>query len=116
MLGEVWLSWYPKQDKPDELMRRPSIIVGETDDLVLAIKLTKEEKRKNDAFDTTVEDWEDAGLYMPSTARVSTVQNIPKSQLIHKLGSLNEGDESRVAEALDRYLLSKMKKANKEKK
>ena len=90
-IGEVWYAKFPYDDKPG-FTRRPVIILDIDSLLVLSVKVTKHEPRSSDKFDTPILYWQEANLRMVSTARISKVISIPKSDFIHKIGDLYPDD------------------------
>ncbi|HGH7177579.1 TPA: type II toxin-antitoxin system PemK/MazF family toxin [Bacillus wiedmannii] len=102
--GEVWYSFFPKDEDKTQTMERPCVIVCDAGDEVVAIKLTKKDPRDEDAFDVPIIKWEEAGLKYPSTARVSKYEFVKKAQILNRKGKLDPADESRVAVSLQRYI------------
>jgi mRNA-degrading endonuclease toxin of MazEF toxin-antitoxin module len=102
--GEIWYANFPLEEDEAQTIRRPSIIVAAVDNQVVAIKITKHDPRKNDPFDVKIEHWIEAGLSVPSTARISKTKYIDKSQILNRKGELHPLDNERIAHRLKEYL------------
>lgn len=103
--GEVWYCDLPKEEKPEEIMRdRPCIIVDQNDEEFVVIKVTKHSPRKNDKYDTVIEKWRECGLSRPSTARISKIANLNRSQLKNCKGKLEVIDEINISKKLEEFL------------
>ncbi|HDR4520602.1 TPA: type II toxin-antitoxin system PemK/MazF family toxin [Bacillus cereus] len=102
--GEVWYANFPKEEDKTQLMERPCVIVCDAGDDVVAIKLTKTNPREEDEFDVSIVKWQEAGLKIKSTARVSKYEFINKGQILNRKGKLDPDDENRVAISLQRYI------------
>jgi mRNA interferase MazF len=90
--GDVWLANVFFKDKL-HYKQRPVIIVGNElalDVDVIIAPVTSQVQRNK--FDVVLEYWEDAGLLKPSIARTSKIISIHGTELISKLGTLNEHD------------------------
>jgi mRNA interferase MazF len=90
--GDVWLANVFFKDKR-QIKQRPVIIVGNElalDVDVIIAPVTSQLQRNK--FDVVLEYWEDAGLLKPSIVRTSKIISIHGSELISKLGTLNEHD------------------------
>lgn len=94
-IGEVWYANFPYEDKPGSA-KRPVVILDIDTLLVLSVKVTKHKPRENDKYDTPILYWKQAHLRMASTARVSKVISIPKSDFIHKIGDLHPDDFNEI--------------------
>jgi mRNA interferase MazF len=97
--GEVW-KMVDKQGKP-----RPVVIVNNMDivaelDHSVATVTSKGQRNK---YDVVLEDWEQAGLDVPSVVRCSKINTIYHNDLIHKYGDLSESDLANVIETIKSY-------------
>lgn len=102
--GDVWYSLFPKEEDKNDLMERPCIIVEEYEEEYLVIKITRHDPRTEDPFDTEIVDWSACGLKSPSTARISKVTLINKSQILNYKGHLTPYDEFVISEKLDEFI------------
>jgi mRNA-degrading endonuclease toxin of MazEF toxin-antitoxin module len=102
--GEIWYMNFPFEENETQTIQRPSIIVAEVDNQVVAIKVTKHDPRENDPFDVKIEYWKEAGLSVPSTARISKTKYIDKSQILNRKGELHPSDIECIAHRLKEYL------------
>jgi mRNA interferase MazF len=81
--------------------RRPVMVVWDGgDDDVLVAPVTSHPARP--PFDVGLTDWQQAGLRLPSTARVQKLATVEKSTVIRPLGRLTAGDLVRVKAAMSR--------------
>ncbi len=90
--GEVWFVSFPLEENPEKFTNRPVVVLNAKERLVLSVKITKHKVREDDAFDTPILYWSDAGLRMSSTARVSKIQLLDEDNFIFKIGDLHEDD------------------------
>ncbi len=94
--GDVWLANVYFKDK-HQFKRLPVIIVANEMALdidVIIAPVTSHLPRNK--YDVVLEYWEEAGLLKPSVARTSKIISIHGSELISRLGTLNEHDLSKV--------------------
>ena len=63
---------------------------------VLSVKITKHQPRATDPYDIPILYWEEAGLRLASTARVSKVMLLSKDSFIFQIGNLCEEDIERI--------------------
>ena len=73
---------------------------------VLSIKITKHKVREDDPYDTPIIYWEEAGLRLASTARVSKVILLTRDSFIFKIGDLDKDDLNRIEEKYNKYLIN----------
>ncbi len=85
-------------------MERPCIIVDELEDEYLVIKVTRHNPRIEDDFDIEIRDFRQCGLKSPSTARVSKITTIHKSQILNYKGHLTPYDEEVISDVLTSFL------------
>ena len=91
-LGDIYFAHFPLEEDNSKFIDRPVIIiVAEHPDLVV-IKITKTAPRANDPYDVPITYYKESGLKFPSTARVSKVITIDRSQLLFKIGKLQSDD------------------------
>lgn len=105
-LYDVWQLPFEYEDQPGVFKNRP-VIVGSIDEttvevFIVSVKVTSHPPRRNWPGEVPLQDWQEAGLTKPSTARCSQVARLPKS-LFHGrryYGRLSERDASAVHQAL----------------
>lgn len=93
---DVWMANFPYEEEDGRFSRRPLIILSCDPVIVLAVKVTKHEKRVWDSYDVEIEHWREAGLSLPSTARVAKTDVIPVSNLHDYKGHLQDDDIIRI--------------------
>ena len=103
--GEVWFVEFPLEEDPSRILNRPVVILDESVLGVLSVKITKHPPRASDPYDIPILYWEEAGLRLASTARVSKVIFLARDSFIFRIGSLCQEDMDRV-EATYREFLS----------
>lgn len=101
--GEVWFVGFPLEEEPDEMIKRPVVVLDENWFGILSVKITKHKVRKNDPYDVPVLYWEEANLRMASTARVSKTILLTKERFLFKIGNLHEEDLQRVEEMYRKF-------------
>lgn len=102
--GDVLLARLPFPDGAG-FKNRPILLVhdhGDSDLLVAPI--TSHHVRG--IADTRIEDWQAAGLRVPSTVRMSRLATLAKTVVLHELGSLTLRDISTTRRALREFLAS----------
>ena len=90
--GEVWFVGFPLEEKPNEILNRPVVVLDENKLGVLSVKVTKHKVRTEDPYDTPILYWQHAHLRFASTARVSKVINLKPEAFLKKLGDLHPDD------------------------
>lgn len=94
--GEVWFVEFPLEEDSSRILNRPVIVLDENVLGVLSVKITKHHPRVEDSYDIPILYWEEAGLRLASTARVSKVTLLSKDSFIFKIGDLLDEDMERV--------------------
>ena len=94
--GEVWFVEFPVEEIPEETTNRPVVVLNENLLEVLSVKITKHKPRKDDPYDIPILYWEEAGLRLASTARVSKTRMLLKDNFLYQLGELCEYDLNRI--------------------
>lgn len=100
--GDVLLARLPFPDGAG-FKNRPILVVydhGDSDLLVAPI--TSHHARG--IADTRIEDWQAAGLRVPSTVRMSRLATLAKSVVLRELGALTVRDASTTPQALREFL------------
>jgi len=85
--GEILLLRFPYSEGVGEA-RRPAVVLAQTDieDIVVS-KVTSVEQRGK--YDIVIEDWQRAGLILPSVVRIDKLATLSKSRVIRRLGQLH---------------------------
>lgn len=79
--------------------RRPALVLLNTGDAdVLVARVTSQSRQ--DAFDVEISDWGDAGLLLPSIARLHKLATLEKSLVVRTLGRLQQADHRAIAAVL----------------
>jgi len=98
--GEIWLAYDARSQK-----HRPFIIMSNKlagIDIDIHVNPTTTQPKRNQ-FDLDIEEWEEAGLDMPSVARCSKLHYIPHQRLKRKIGNLTGHDMERINQATREY-------------
>lgn len=103
--GDIWYADLPKEENPHEIMKdRPCVVIDEYEGEYAVIKITKHSPRKNDKYDVRIKYWKECGLSYPSTARISKISHIDRSQLDNYKGHLTEYDEIIIGKKLEEFV------------
>ena len=102
--GEVWFVEFPLEEDPNLILNRPVIVLDENILGVLSVKITKHQPRSTDPYDIPILYWEEAGLRLASTARVSKVTLLPRDSFIFRIGNLWAEDMERVEVLYKKFL------------
>lgn len=71
---------------------------------VLSVKITKHKAKIEDPYDIPIIYWDEAGLRLASTARVSKVTLLTKDSFIFKIGDFHKDDLKRVEDMYRKFL------------
>lgn len=74
---------------------------------VLSVKITKHKAKIEDPYDILIIYWDEAGVRLASTVRVSKVTFLTKDSFIFKIGNLNKDDLKRVEDMYRKFLSDK---------
>lgn len=102
--GEIVLLSSPLSDLT-EARQRPGLVLldtGEAD--ILVARVTSQAVR--DQFDIALEDWQAAGLLMPSIVRVHKLATLGKGIVRRRLGALTNHDWLGVRQASERLWIN----------
>ena len=102
--GEVWFVVFPFEEDTSKFTNRPVIVLDEDTLGVLSVKVTKHKVRDSDPFDTPILYWEQAGLRVASTARISKVMNLRADDFICIIGKLHPDDLKKIEEAYIKFM------------
>lgn len=93
---EIWRLAFVYEDQPDVTKERPAIVgvVDRGNDRALVVKVTGHGPRPEFPGEVRIEDWEQAGLEKPSTARCSKTMTVPLEAFenARKYGALSSRD------------------------
>lgn len=102
-IGEIWYANFPLEEDPSIYIKRPIIIADICLPNILAIKVTKHKPRINDQYDTSIMKYREAGLKLPSTARISKIVIINVSQISSRKGKLHPLDYNLIFNKLNEF-------------
>lgn len=102
--GEVWFVEFPLEEDPNRILNRPVVVLDENILGVLSVKITKHQPRATDPYDIPILYWEEAGLRLASTARVSKVMLLSKDSFIFRIGNLCQKDTERIEATYREFL------------
>jgi hypothetical protein len=103
-VGEVWYARFPLEEDASKYIERPVIIADVLLPDIAVIKVTKHNIRSNDSFDTPIIFFKEAGLKLPSTARISKLVIINESQIDNRKGKLHSIDQTVIFDKLNIFL------------
>lgn len=96
--GDVVLLSFPFKSN-DRATKRPALVLLDTGDadLVLARVTSRAARTANDV---EIEEWQEAGLLLPSIVRLDKLVTLEKKLVERTLGALAPSDKSKVGETL----------------
>lgn len=94
--GDLWFATVYFEDKPNEKKDRPVLVLEDRGNIFRALKLTHHEVRSYDKYDYALQEWQEAGLRMPTTVRVAYLLEIPKRSLKFRVGHATEEDMNNI--------------------
>jgi mRNA interferase MazF len=98
--GDVVLLSFPFSDGTAG-KRRPALVLLDTgDDDIVVARITSQIPPTN--FDIVLVDWQQAGLLLPSVARLHKLATLEKSLVTRHLGRLTPGDWAQVRSTVQR--------------
>lgn len=92
-IGEVWWVHFPFAEVDDE-KRRPAIVIDDDTIAILAMYVTSQDKAN--PFNVEITDWKEAGLSVPSWARIDRIVKIAEWRMNSKIGTLSERDLTKI--------------------
>ena len=96
--GDVLLVPLPFSDGTD-VKRRPILVVFDAGDAdLLVVPITSHAARS--AEDARLEEWQAAGLRLPSAARMAKFATVAKTTVLRRLGRLSESDRAQARQRL----------------
>jgi mRNA interferase MazF len=97
--GEIVLMSFPFSDSLST-KRRPALILLDTgDDDIIVTRVTSQLAQA--AFDVEIIDWRQAGLLLPSVARIDKISTLEKNLVEKRLGSLVSKDCMKVLKCIE---------------
>lgn len=106
-VGDVWWAKFPYEDNPNEYTIRPVVILDKDTVGLLSVKVTKHKTRDCDPYDTPIMYWNEAGLKLASTARVSKTMILDSSKFKELIGTLHPDDLQNIQEQYMKLINSK---------
>lgn len=100
VFADILLVDFPLTDRSASKQRPTLVILDTGDDDVMVAPITSQGTRSN--FDVEVDDWEEAGLKIPSFIRIGKLSTVDKVFVRHQLGKLLEQDSLKVRQVLAR--------------
>jgi len=70
--------------------KRPALVLMDSDDDLVLARITSQ--FQNSRFDSKINEWEAAGLLLPSWVRLHKIATIDKSLIYTQLGALSQSD------------------------
>lgn len=92
-IGDVWWVDFPFEDNSYTKFR-PAIVLDNEKIAILAIKVTS--KDKDEAFSIKIDDYKEAGLEVPSWARIDYVVSLEEYRMDKRLGKLSDRDAEKI--------------------
>lgn len=97
---EIWYADFPFEDK-GESKDRPVIVINVEPLALLSVKVTSQEVRDADEYDTPIVFWKEAHLPEPFVARISKTIQLSRDKFRRKIGELHPSDISTI---MGRYM------------
>lgn len=88
-VGDIWWVHFPFKDANDE-KRRPAIVIDEDTIAILTLYVTSQ--NKDNPYSIEITDWRQAGLAIPSWARVDRIVSVAEWRMSDRIGSLSQND------------------------
>lgn len=104
---EVWYAKFPFEEDASIIKERPVIILNVETLECLSVKVTSQDVRDEDEFDTPIVYWKEAGLKRPSVARISKTMNLTKDKFVNKKGILHTDDRNTIMQRFVDFMNSK---------
>ena len=98
---EIWFAQFPLEEDESKKISRPVLVIDNGKDECLVVKITTHKPRDKDKFDLDIKQWEEASLDFPSTARISKLRLLPKTDFIKKIGTIQNKDWIAIEEKLN---------------
>ncbi len=89
-LGDVVLLSFPYTNATQSKKRPALVLVDTQDGDIIVCRITS--KPKGTDFDVDIQDWQQAGLRLSSTARLHKIATLEKAMIAVQLGKLTDSD------------------------
>ena len=100
--GDVVLLKFPFTDG-QQFKKRPALVLLDTQDGdIIVCRITS--KLHHTAFDVVIQEWQTAGLRLPSVVRIHKIATLEKNMVLAKLGMINEQDKESIRQVVKRLL------------
>jgi mRNA interferase MazF len=100
--GDIVLLEFPFTDGRQS-KKRPALVLLDTQDGdMIVCRITS--KLHNTTFDIVIQEWQAAGLRLPSVVRVHKIATLEKDMALAKLGIINERDKESIRQVVRRLL------------
>ncbi len=104
--GEILLLAFPFTDAT-EVKRRPALVLLDSgDEDIVVARITSQVVQT--AYDVEVTGWQEAGLLLPSVARLHKIATVEKRLVDRRLGTLRLDDWAKVREKVEPFWVSVM--------
>lgn len=105
MKANVWEVWWVrfKYDDSDDWKERPAVIVAENEMSVIGVKVTSHPPRKEFVGEYALCRWESVGLGCQSTVRLAKRMVLYDTDLVRKIGRLEQADIANIKLLLFMY-------------
>ena len=99
---------FPLEEDSTQILNRPVVVLDENILGVLSVKITKHNPRTADPYDIPILYWNEAGLRLASTARVSKVMLLSRDSFIFQIGNLRKEDMEEIETAYKDFLANNL--------
>lgn len=99
--GDFWVAKITFTDGVGFKKRPVLILWCDADDVIVAV-VTSAQPRSN--TDILLENWQESGLKVTSTVRLSRLDSLEKSLLIVKIGHINKEDAQNLLNTWNKYI------------
>lgn len=99
---EIWWAWF-EYENHEGCKRRPVLIISPTEAYILSAEITKHSSR-NMWGEYEIIMWKSANLPIPSTVRLTRVENLKPEDFDKKIGDLHPVDIELIKERIDMLL------------
>lgn len=103
-IGEIWWTNFPFNDS-NNTKHRPAIIIDEDRIAILTMYVTS--KNKENPFSVEITDWKNAGLAVPSWARIDKIISIDEWRINQKIGKLTDRDLLKFMQLISEFSTNK---------
>ncbi len=100
-IGEVWWTQFPFEEI-EESKRRPAIVIDDEQIAILSLMVTS--KNKDNPYCIEIKGWKEAGLSVPSWARIDRIIKMDEWRMERKIGDLLEEDLSKILQLVVEFM------------